>query len=77
MQSLISEDENQLLGYCLDVLCPGEARVVVFGPEPEEHTALILERPNLSYVDCGRHYDWSPRLDALSMVVADGAKITF
>ena len=74
MQSLVAQNADHLLGFCLDSITSTGDRVAVFGPAPQEHTALVLERDGLLYVDCGRHYDWSPRIDALNMVLADGVK---
>ena len=74
MQSLVAHNAEHLLGFCLDSITSTGDRVAVFGPAPDEHTTLILAREGLLYVDCGRHYDWSPRIDALNMVLSDGVK---
>ena len=75
MQCLIAEDATSLLGFCLDSFVGDGDRVAIFGPAPQDHTSLILNRDGLLYVDCGRHYNWAPRIDALEMVLADGVKV--
>ena len=74
MQGLLADNASDLMGFCFDNVMVNGDRLAVFGPAPDEHTELILQREGLLYVDCGRHYDWTPRIDALDMVLADGAK---
>ena len=74
MRGLIAKTGRTLLDGVLKCHLKNAGRIAVFGPCPQDHLDAIVESDRgLQYVDCGRGYDWRPRLDGLRLVLEDGA----
>jgi len=76
VNGVVAKTARVLLDSVLKWHLGGAGRVAVFGPGPQDHLEAVLESDDdIQYVDCGRGYDWRPRVDGLKLVLADGARM--
>ncbi len=75
MNEVRGKSGANLIELCVGAWTQPGDRIVIFGPAPPDHRESVLALEGRSYVDCGRNYQWNPRLDTLGMVLGDGARL--